>query len=174
MLPQNFVEVFSDFNDQTKFRNGRFSLWCWVWDEPSPKRKNSTSFSPNLVQADWMTAVSTSELGWQRVETSLSKIYQRAKSMGLISELDGGHIYWSRNPLDSVQLRLTDVKGSTTAVWAEGPSCVKINLLSKVSVSQGRTFSATCLNKLGCWLSCPHQRTSHEIWSLLMQQQPKP
>ena len=60
--------------------------------------------------------------------------------MGLISELEGRHVCLTRNPLNSVQLRLTDVQGSTTAVWAEAPFCVKIYLLSKVSVSQGRTF----------------------------------
>ena len=59
-------------------------------------------------------------------------------------------------------------KGSRTAAGPEASSCVKNYLFSKVCISKGRTFSSTCSNKLGCWLSNPHQWTPNKICSRMM------
>ena len=46
-----------------------------------------------LVLADWTAAFSESYLGWEQVETSISKIDQLSESMEFISGLEGGHTF---------------------------------------------------------------------------------
>ena len=54
--------------------------------------------SSSLVQADWMDAFIESKLGWNRIETSLSKIDQIAKPVDFMSILEGAHICLSETP----------------------------------------------------------------------------
>ena len=71
-------------------------------------QERHTTFSSKLVQVDWMTAFRGSKLGRKSSETSIFKIDQKEKSMILISDLEGVHIWMSPNPSFSVQKRLTD------------------------------------------------------------------
>ena len=97
------------------------------------------------------------------------------KVHGISIRLEGAHKSLSRNPPESVRLRLIDIQRNKDR-------CVSLSIvlyelffvLESFCEPRKNFFSETCSNKLLCWISSPHQWIPNEICSRLMQQQPKP
>ena len=121
------------------------------------ERRTTSSF--NLVQDDWMADYSESKLGWELVDTSLSKIHQTAYYMGFISGLEGGHncltLNLGNDPcITSCSHLLCELEHRP--VWRR--ICFQ-----KFIWGKGKLFPpALCWNKLGCWLSHLHQWRTKE------------
>ena len=140
---QNFSEVFSKYNEQTKFRDDRLLLWWWVWDRLSLKRKKVTP----LFRATWSKLVEW--LPWRSPNWGGGEMkHPSRKQTSLQTARDWFQILrmstfaWPEILMIRSGSASLTTNGSRTAVWAQGSSRMKIYLFLNVSVSQERTFSS--------------------------------
>lgn len=127
---------------------------------------SAVSFDHDFIKA-FFKAVT---LLWDPLQTSLSRTDQIVKSVGLMSGLDGGHMFLSQKP-GKCCLHQACV---TLDVWAGAPSCVNHVRFQTHWYTMATLFLQAFEGRPGFSLSHPPEWRPKETLSHQMQQQPTP